>query len=235
MTNDTLPWEDDVGPPARPRPASWSPFAGFAYAARVVVYDPAVIMLMTVGLFASQFIALLGHAIHWTAAQSGAPMGGWVVDGMLSIVNLPIQALFILGAWRVAMNTARGRKSRLEDLYDLDSYNPAFVATLLASLGLWLGLALCIVPGLVLSMRWAFRIPLIFDRGIDGVESLRQSWILTRGHMLRLTVFAVVALIVLALGAALCGIGFFPAWGFVMLAATHAYMRMSGQPVLEPR
>src|SRR5262245_19261358 len=211
MTNDTLPWEDDVGPPARPRPPSWNPFAGFAYAARVVVYDPPVILLMTVGLFASQFIALLGHAIHWTAAQSGSPLGGWVVDAMLSIVNLPVQALFILGAWRVAMNTARGRKSRLEDLYVLDSYNPAFVSTLLASLGTWLGLALCVVPGLVVAMRWAFDIPLILDRGVDGVESLRQSWILTRGHMLRLTVFSVVALLVITLVAAPGGVGRFPA------------------------
>ena len=106
--NDLQPWEDDLGTRSSRAPrAVWSPFSAFGYATRVVLNDPLILLLMSIGLFASQFVALLGHAIHWAAANSGAPLGGWVVDGMLSVVNLPIQALFILGAWRVAMNTAR--------------------------------------------------------------------------------------------------------------------------------
>ena len=235
MNDDLLPWEDDLGTHAPAPRAAWSPFSAYGYATRVVLNDPLVLLLLSIGLFASQFVALLGHAIHWAAANSGAPLGGWVVDGMLSIVNLPIQALFILGAWRVAMNTARGRKSRLEDLYELGPYNAGFVWMLLASLGVWIGLALCVVPGILLALRWAFGIPLIFDRSLDGVESLRQSWLLTRGHTLRLVAFAVLALVVLALGSLLCGVGILAAMSIVTLAATHVYLRLSGQPVIEPR
>jgi uncharacterized membrane protein len=235
MTDDSLPWENDHGAPA-PRPrAAWSPFQAFGFAWRVVMSDPVILMLLTIGLVASQFIAMLGHAIHWAAANTGAHLGGWVVDAILSIVNLPVQALFVMGVWRVALNAARGRKSRLEDLYELGPYNSGFVWMLLASLGVWIGLALFVVPGLLLALRWAFGIPLIFDRGIDGVESLRQSWILTRGHTLRLVAFAVLSLVVLALGSLWCGVGMLPAMAFVALAATHVYLRLSGQPVLEPR
>jgi glycerophosphoryl diester phosphodiesterase family protein len=235
MTDDTLPWEDDSGNPAGPPLAEWHPGEGFGFAWRVMASEPLVLMLLTVGFVASQFVALLGHAIHWAAANSGAHLGGWVVDGILSIVNLPIQALFVMGVWRVALNTARGRKPRLEDLYELGPYNSAFLWMVVASLGIWLGLLLFVVPGLILGLRWAFGIPLIFDRGVDGVESLRQSWILTRGHTLRLVVFGVLAGAILVLGTLVCGVGLFPALGFVTLAATHVYLRLSGQPVVEPR
>lgn len=235
MTDDSLPWEDDPGSPAQPALAAWHPGEAFGFAWRVVTNEPLLLMLLTIGLVASQFVALLGHAIHWAAANNGAPLGGWVVDGMLSIVNLPIQALFVMGVWRVALNASRGRKSRLEDLYELGPYNAAFVCTLVASVGIWIGLALCVVPGLVLILRWAFGIPLIFDRGLDGVESLRQSWILTRGHGARLVVFAILAGAVLVIGALACGIGFFIALAFVTVAATHVYLRLSGQPIVEPR
>lgn len=57
-----------------------------------------------------------------------------------------------------------------------------FLLSLLWLFGVVAGLALLIVPGLVLLVRWTLSVPILLAEDTTAAESLRRSWHLTQRH-----------------------------------------------------
>jgi hypothetical protein len=58
---------------------------------------------------------------------------------------------------------------------------PYIGQAILVGLGVGMGLILLIVPGVILALRWMLAAPLLVNGG-RAVESIEQSWRLTRGY-----------------------------------------------------
>ena len=58
----------------------------------------------------------------------------------------------------------------------------AFGQSLLAGLGFLIGLALLIIPGLILMARWSIALPLLIAGDRGATEALRESWDMTEGY-----------------------------------------------------
>lgn len=67
----------------------------------------------------------------------------------------------------------------------LDVFAPAFLAVLLAGLGIALGLVLLILPGIYVAVRWYFVAQAVVIDNARSTEALRASWRLTNGFWLR--------------------------------------------------
>jgi hypothetical protein len=67
----------------------------------------------------------------------------------------------------------------------LDVFAPVFIAVLLAGLGTAVGLALLILPGIYVAVRWYFVPQSVVIDGARTAEALRGSWRLTDGFWLR--------------------------------------------------
>ena len=67
----------------------------------------------------------------------------------------------------------------------LDVFAFVFVAVLLAGLGIALGLAMLVLPGLFVAVRWLFVPQAVVVDGARGAGALRASWELTRGFWWR--------------------------------------------------
>jgi hypothetical protein len=74
----------------------------------------------------------------------------------------------------------------------LEAFTPLFLALLVAGLGIALGLALLIVPGVYLAIRWFFVPQAVVLDGRRGVEPLRRSGEVVEGFWWR--TFGVIAL-----------------------------------------
>lgn len=106
------------------------------------------------------------------------------------IAAMTISALLDIGAGRepsAGSSIQRG----------LDVFAPVFLALVLAVAGIALGLALLIVPGIYLAVRWYFVAQSVVVDGARGVAALRRSGELVAGSWWRvLGVIVGVALIV---------------------------------------
>lgn len=64
--------------------------------------------------------------------------------------------------------------------------NKAFPAllglVLLSGIATFAGLALLIVPGMILAVRWAIAVPLLVGERAGVIQALRESWRQTKGH-----------------------------------------------------
>jgi hypothetical protein len=74
----------------------------------------------------------------------------------------------------------------------LEAFTPVFLAVLIAAVGIALGLALFVVPGIYLAIRWFFVPQAVVIDGRSGIEPLRRSSEVVRGFWWR--TFAIVAL-----------------------------------------
>jgi hypothetical protein len=100
-----------------------------------------------------------------------------------------------------------------------------FLTSGLIGLGVGMGMALFIIPGIVLGIAWSLALLLVIDKGKNPIESLTLSNNLTYGYKgrifgiyaLAVVVFTVVQGILTAIGAASGSIGLIGFMGFIVV------------------
>jgi hypothetical protein len=90
---------------------------------------------------------------------------------------------------------------------------------------------LLLLPGFFFTLGWSMALPLIVDRGMGGVEAMKESWRITSGQ--RFGIFVTMLLLVLVVmgGCCLCGIGAPIGMAITPIALSFVYLRLTGQPV----
>lgn len=91
--------------------------------------------------------------------------------------------------------------------------------SILAGLGVILGLLLLIVPGLILAARWSLAAPLLIGEQKPAIEALKESWELTRGHTGTL-IAAIIVLGLIAIAAIAVVVPLFLSGGTAGIVAT---------------
>ncbi|MFN2489368.1 MAG: hypothetical protein ABR529_06475 [Actinomycetota bacterium] len=132
--------------------------------------------------------ALLGAALGWVGA---------IIAALLSIVAL----FWVQGALVAAVDDIRDGRA---DLSVGDTFRrvrprigPIALASILAGLGIGIGLLLLIIPGLILMTIWVVITPAIVLENAGTLDSFGRSRELVRGH--GMSVFGVIVLTFLIL------------------------------------
>lgn len=177
----------------------------------------------------------------WAMLQQ--QMGNWVVLMVVAVVIVGVlnwllgrlgsigsalggipSGIIAAGLYRAALKHTRGENIAVADMFGItDMIGPIIVASILTTIGTAIGFVFCILPGVVLAALWMFTQLLIVDKGMDGIEAMRQSFNALRGEWLMATVFMfVVALIALA-GMIACGVGILITGPLAVLSVTVLY------------
>ena len=109
-----------------------------------------------------------------------------------------------------------------------DLWNPApfwrfLGAELLAALIIVAGFILLVIPGIIASLGLGFAPYIVIDRPLGPVESLKESWRITKGNKWRIFLFGLALLGVNILGLLAVGIGVLVSVPITLLAVVHAY------------
>jgi len=125
---------------------------------------------------------------------------GWagaVIGGLIALAGI----FWLQGALVVAIDDVRDGRADLTIGETLARVRPRLntltVAGILAAIGIAIGLALLIVPGLVLLTFWLLIVPVIMLEGAGITRSFGRSYELVRGH--GWSVFGVIVLTVIVL------------------------------------
>jgi hypothetical protein len=190
----------------------------------------------------------------------------------MTIVFYVLQIWLTLGQTMVMLDIARGRPINLSKLFGAGPYLlNGIVATVIFSLvigtiaavligipagigfavnqkpegallGAAGGLLLAAVPLIIASLAMSQYQPLIVDRKLGGIDSLRMSYEITQGNKFTLfligIVLSVIGFIAAIVGLLLLCIGVIPAMigvaGFSALVLVVTYLSMTGQQVVLP-
>ena len=154
-------------------------------------------------------------------------VAGWLV-GMIPVVGRMLSvipgAIIAAGLYHTALKHLRGEVIAVSDLFGItDMIGPVIVASILATIGTAIAAIFCVIPGIVLGALWMFTNLLIVDKGMDGIEALRQSFNALRSQWLMATVFIVVVGLIALTGILACGVGLLITLPLALLSVTILY------------
>jgi uncharacterized membrane protein len=127
------------------------------------------------------------------------------------------------------MKKMLGRRAEFADLFKgFNFFIPTLVASLLISVFTSLGIALCIIPGLVLAAMYKFTYLFIVDKGMDFWPAMQASHAIVKQDYFGFTMFLISMFLVVVLGAICCIVGIFIAIPVTLAAITVAYREIVG-------
>jgi uncharacterized membrane protein len=134
------------------------------------------------------------------------------------------------GLYWLSLKLIRGQKAEFGDAFA--GFNLAllslFLAGLIKALLVSVGIALCILPGIYLSVIWAFAIPLIIDKRMDFWPAMELSRRVVSHHWWQVFGLLLMNVLILLLGTSACFVGMFVALPVTIGAVAYAYEDIFG-------
>jgi uncharacterized membrane protein len=154
--------------------------------------------------------------------------GGSLISFLVSII---VQAYMLGGILQFSLRVARGEKPDFGVVFSGGRFfAPMLGATFLYTLGITIGFAACLVPGLFLYAGWIAYSSFIVDKGLGGMESLKASWAATAPHRTTIIVYALLSMGVFLVGALACCIGaLLVSFPVMMIGNAYLYLKLIGE------
>jgi len=155
-------------------------------------------------------------------------VGGTLVNYLIGLV---VQAFILGGVVQFTLRVARGEKPDFGVVFAGGRYfAPMLGATLLYTLGVGVGFAACLVPGLFLFAGWVAYSAFIVDKGLGAIESLKASWQATQPYRTNIIVYALLSFLVVFAGALACCIGaLLVSFPVLMIGNAYLYLKLIGE------
>ncbi len=178
------------------------------------------------------FGALAQSADGAAGALSAIGFGvGGLVLGALTVL---LSALWLAAYVRAALKVADGRQVTVADMFDLSHTGPVFVVGLLVTVAYllvsWVPL---LGPLLLLAVVYFvfFAVHFVVDRGQGAIDAIRSSATVQTREVGTSILVVLVAWLVSAVGAALCGVGALVGTPVAILISAYAFRRLTGGTV----
>jgi hypothetical protein len=149
---------------------------------------------------------LISFAIYLVVAAINALLG-WALGGYGAFIGLLISlvGMFLLQAALVkAVQDVRDGRVDLDLRATLEAATPYIgavaIASILAGIGITIGFALIIVPGLVLLTFWSLIVPEIVIGRAGALESFGRSWRTVRGYAWQVFGTFIIVFLILVVG-----------------------------------
>ncbi len=143
---------------------------------------------------------------------------------VFSVIGYVIALMVTVGLIRASLEIVEGRTPEFDVLFQGAHVGSYFVASLLVGLMTFVGLVLCVIPGLLVMFFTFFYGYYIVDKNMSPTDGISASVNVVRANMGNLLAFLVVAVVLLIVT---CGL----AWPVVWIAGAYVYKTINGEPV----
>ncbi len=157
-------------------------------------------------------------------AHRVSPLGISLIFGT-SILGSPVYTLLTAGTFKYYLRLIRGEPATIADAFA--GFSP--LAGQLILLGLvtgilnMIGFALCIIPGIYLSVSWIFALPLVIDRKLGFWDAMELSRKVVAKHWFMTFAFMLVIGLLGACGVIACCVGILVTIPISLVALMYAY------------
>jgi uncharacterized membrane protein len=148
---------------------------------------------------------------------------------LFSIIGLVVGAIVSLGIYKTALMITAGAVPTISEAFSYDRWGEWLGFSIVYGLMVGIGLALCIIPGLVVLALFGMAPFFFIDRGMSLGQALTASREAATSRGFALPVL--VSIFVGALGLVACLIGVFVTAPAAYIAVAFLYRNAAGQPV----
>ncbi|MFT3871523.1 MAG: hypothetical protein QM714_02585 [Nocardioides sp.] len=246
---------DPPPPPPPPPPAGASPTgysAGQAWSygwnkftkhfgqimLAVLVLVVVMFVLEGIGFFVTRAVScdptatLTDNGIKVDTCNRGFFSAGNIVSWLFGLLAWIVSFVISAGLVRGALTIVDGRDLDPKTLLTPHRLPEVIVASILTSIATFIGLVLCIIPGLIISFLLSYTLYFLMDRDDMSVgDAIRASFEFTTKNLGSVVLWFLLSLVTAFVGALLCGIGLLVAIPVVLIGTAYTYRTLSGRPV----
>ena len=181
---------------------------------------------------------VIANALTFGGMQVGrvvlGPRDAVLLSHLGSVVGMLINVWLGIGMALYFLKVARGQAAVFGDLFSGGPYYVnVLLATLLFMVIFYIGLILCIVPGVILGLMFSQFYYLVLDRRMPVLDAFRQSKELMNGNKLTLFLIWLAMMGIFLVAMIPCGLGLLVAGPYFSLMFAVIYLTITGQPTAE--
>ena len=180
-------------------------------------------------LVALTIIIVLVHLALGAIPSNTSSVFGRLVIQLISFV---VGIVLAMGLIRASLAVLDGRRPEVSMLFHTEGFGSYLIVLILVGVGVFVGLLLCIVPGIILGLMWELFVRVRHRREPDHWphrRDARRSAEITKGYRWQLFGLMILLLLINLVGAILLGIGLLFTYGISAVALAYVYRVMSGQ------
>jgi uncharacterized membrane protein len=178
-------------------------------------------------------LALVVFVLNLAISLVGQNVSGLAPRIVLQLIGFVVGIVLAMGLIRASLAVVEGRTPEVSLLFQTDGFGSYLIAAILATIGVFFGFVLCIIPGVILAIMWHFFGYVIVENPATGpVDALRRSADITRGNRWQLLGLGILLIGINLVGLVACGIGLIFTYGITVVTIAYAYKTLSGQPVV---
>jgi len=203
------------------------------------------LLLITLGiLVAVGVLQLIGSAVTNGMAsgvrvdESGNIVGGggWfgaatIVSLLFSALSLVVQLVIQAGIVKASLGITRGEAITAGNAFGGIDWVQVVVTALVIGVLTFIGLILCVLPGIVVVFFTSFALYFVIDRNMQALDAIKASFTMVTRNFGPLILFFLAALAAYIVGACLCGVGLLAAIPIVVIAQAYTFRTLNDDPV----
>jgi uncharacterized membrane protein len=157
---------------------------------------------------------------------------GYLMMALSGLAGL-VMMLFIFymagGFVTLALKASRGQPTGFGDLFSGGRFLGRFlVASIVGGIVINIGYVLCVIPGVILAFGLSLAAFLIVDQDLGGVDALKRSWEMTKGHKVTIFLFNLLGILVYLIASG-CALGLLVAVPMNIIGSAYIYLRIKGE------
>jgi len=157
--------------------------------------------------------------------------GGIAVLILLTILQLVVTAVVAAAYFGGMLDIANGQPVSVGSFFRPRNVVSVMLAALLVGLLTAVGLVLCILPGVVVTVFAWFTTVAIVDRNLSPLDGIRASFGIAKSNLGPVLLAWLTSLVLVVVGALLCLVGLLVTAPLAYLIQVYAYRRLSGGSV----
>ena len=174
----------------------------------------------------NQIVGLLTRpAMNGMILQHQVTPGAVLVIVLSTVVSAPIYTIFTAGLLKYYLMLIRGEGAQIGDAFS--GFGPSIGQLALLSVVqmilMLLGILLCVIPGIYLSVAWYFAMPLVIDRRMNFWAAMELSRKMVTRHLFMIFAFLIVYGLLVIAGLIACCVGIFVTMPIGFAALMYAY------------
>jgi len=152
------------------------------------------------------------------------------------VVIIVVEAYMMGGFLTVALKAVRGQPTAIGDVFSGGRYfMRCLVGLIVFVILVAIGEILCFVPAVILLCGcWAWGY-LVIDQGMGGVDALKRSWEMMKGHKMNMFIWGLLSILVNLAGELACLLPMLLiSMPMIITSSAWIYLRIKGETVPEP-
>lgn len=202
----------------------------FSYAWNKFQKNAGPLILVMIVAFVGIIVASIFSAIVRASFGSGL-FSTLFAFGVTQVLLFVVSSVLQIGVYRSSLAVTAGEPIDIGRVFSSDQLGPFIIGSLLYGLMVGVGTIFCILPGIALAFLGFFWPYYVLDQNQAPVDAIKSSFSLVNSNLGQMIPFAIVAFIVYAIGAVLCGVGLLVSAPVVLIAVAYAYRTLNGQSV----